>query len=174
MRLALGLHNALWPVCPVTRRLRICLCRRQRSLDDQGQVIDGLRTRASAILAAASIAASFLGGIALDDDAISGFGVGAVVAFAAVGIFTLVILYPYEWTFRFRVPELLDGYVEGSPAASMARMHRELAVLHEDSYQANKRKLGRLFVAFQVAVFGLAGMVLLWLMELAISGGAVK
>jgi hypothetical protein len=52
-----------------------------RSLDKQEQLLNELRARTGLLLAASSLAASFLGRPAVDDDAFS-LGVLALVAFA--------------------------------------------------------------------------------------------
>src|SRR5919202_4434248 len=72
-----------------------------RSIDDLTRVIDGLRARAGTLFAAAALVTSFFGGQAVTraQPPFHTFSLtaGAVLAFAATSLLTLVILWPFDF-----------------------------------------------------------------------------
>jgi len=72
-----------------------------RAISQQEQVLDGVRTRAGTLLSMAAVATSFLGGLALDKKRLAALSLIAVLAFLAVGLLTIYILFPRGgWIFR--------------------------------------------------------------------------
>jgi hypothetical protein len=138
----------------------------KRGLEHQAGAVDEIRRRASLLLGAASIAASFLGSIALDDKQVSAWGVAAVLTFAAVGIISFVILWPYSWRFVFSAAVLIDDWVEGPVPVGPDELRRELARLMVNNQASNQTTLNRLWRAYQVGIGTLVAMVALWLAEL--------
>jgi hypothetical protein len=70
------------------------------------------------LLAAASLATSFLGGLALQDDrprdALAWIGVMSFVGLVAL---TLVMLLPFKWVFSLTARRIIGDYIEaGQPA----------------------------------------------------------
>lgn len=140
-----------------------------RSITQQQGVLDGLRSRAGTLFASASIATSFLGGLALQDTAVHGLGWVAVGAFVGMALCSILILWPrWGWVFRLSADDLVRDWVD--ERGTMDAMHRDLALYLERHYQANESKLGRLLILFQVAAVLLVVEVVAWLFVLG--GGA--
>lgn len=126
--------------------------------------LDNLRARSTAVITAASVIASFLGGQALADTK-TVRGLASPVAdrslqlWEAVGCagFLLVLLLSAwiirpktkGWTFRLNAKKLL---MDKDPQ----QQKRELAGYMEDYYVNNESKIERLFVALQISVVLLA------------------
>jgi hypothetical protein len=139
----------------------------KRALEHQSGSIDELRGRAGVLFGAASIAASFLGGIALDDGTTGTAGIVGIIAFVAVGVLSSVILWPYDWRFIFSAEVLISGWVEAVPPAGLAELRRDLARLMEGNRAANQRKLGWLWKGYQAGILTLMLMIGAWMLELA-------
>jgi hypothetical protein len=81
-----------------------------RGLLQQQAAVESLHNRAGTLVFAASFASSLLGSRALTD----GLGVWdwlAVVLLLAIGVLTVILLWPYyDLTFRFDAQDLLDTY----------------------------------------------------------------
>jgi hypothetical protein len=136
-----------------------------RSLDKQDEVLNELRARTGLLLAASSLAASFLGRPALDADPIV-IGVLALGAFALSIIASVYVLAPktnlvfslagsalYERLFEFR--------------NEMPEVYRRLAYDLDRFWDSNDRIMVRLFRAFWVAAAGLLGEVVLLLTSIS-------
>jgi hypothetical protein len=100
-----------------------------RSLEGQRGALDNLRGRSGILLSAASIASSFLGGIALGRGTLSGWGWAAIVSFGLVGVLSLVTLWPFDWVFGFDGHALIRDYIDRSPPATPNEIRRNLAIL---------------------------------------------
>lgn len=138
----------------------------KRGLEQQSSVFNDLRGRAGTVLGAASIAASFLGGIALDDKRIGPWGVAAIIAFVLVAIGTLVVLLPYTWRSTLSSDILIDDWIGGNPPADALAMRRELARVMWRNQEANQQTLNGLWWVYGATIALLAAMVFLWLAEL--------
>lgn len=138
-------------------------------VQQQGQ-LESLHARAGTLIFATSFASSLLGGRALTD----GLGPWDWVAIAllfGIGAFTVILLWPYyNFFFRFDARDLLETYVDADPPATLAEMHRRLALRAEDDRERNGRIIRRLREALQVALVLLLAEILAWL--LSISQGA--
>lgn len=140
----------------------------ERALKQQQDVLAEARGRAAVLLSATAIATSFLGGIALDRRTVGPFGVAAIVLFVLVGLACLAVLLPIPgWRFRFTARKLLTIYVEGSPPASLADTHRDLALHADDDVKSNNARIGLLWWAVRAAMLLLILEVTAWLIELA-------
>ena len=135
-----------------------------RRLDKQEQLLEELRARTGLLLAAASLAASFLGRPAVDADPVV-LAILALLAFAAsIGaslfvlmpkknlIFALVGSYVYEELYEFK-DELPEVY-------------RRLAYDLDRFWQENDTTMQRVFTAFRIAAWALAAEVGLLLASL--------
>ena len=147
-----------------------------RAITMQASVLDGLRTRAGTILAAASLVTSFLGGQALAKPSISGgveiqanigvWGWVAIAAFAGVALLALAILFPYTWKFEQSARAII-GIVETTPEPVTAEdAERELALRHEINFDSNRLKLDRLFWCFGAACGLIAIEAVAWVVDL--------
>lgn len=138
----------------------------KRALQHQAGAIDELRRRTGILLGAASIAISFLGGIALDDGSIGSWGIAGVGTFAAVGVACLVILWPFSWRFVSSAEVLIDDWVEADPPVTVSELRRELARFMHTNLLSNQTKLNRLWNGYQGAIVLLFASVGCWLAEL--------
>ena len=141
-----------------------------RALTQQASVLDALRTRTGILLAALSVAATFLGSKGLADDSLTGFGLAGICAFAVAALAALGVLLPRDkWEFSMDANTIIDGYIEDpDEPASLDEMHLEFARLNQNCFEENRRRLGWLFWSFRISVAGLAVSIAFWLV--AISG----
>lgn len=135
-----------------------------RAITQQQTKLDNLRTRAGLIFSAASVAAGFLGDAAIGDTGIHGCALWvAVAAYVGVGLAAIVILLPvYEFHFSFSAQKILSEYADRDDDETYAW----LATYLEDQFDANEKKINRLFILFDIAA-GLLGLeILAWLIAL--------
>jgi hypothetical protein len=138
-----------------------------RGLLQQQAAVESLHNRAGILIFASSFASSLLGSRALAD------GLGAwdwlaVVLLLATGALAVVVLWPYyHLSFRFDAQDLLDTYIDSRPPATMAGMHRELALRMKADWHRNGRVVRRLREAFQLALVLLLATILAWLLSIA-------
>jgi hypothetical protein len=137
-----------------------------RGLVHQQNVVESLNNRAGNLIFATAFVTSLLGTRALAD------GVGlwdwaALALLFVIGVLTAFMLWPYyNYTFRFDPEELLDRYVDGDGAASMAGMHRTLAMRIKADMQANWRIIQPIRVALQLSLVLLLLEIAAWLLSI--------
>jgi uncharacterized membrane protein len=138
-----------------------------RGLQQQQAAVESLHNRAGTLIFASSFASSLLGSRALAD------GLGAwdwlaVVLLLATGALAVVVLWPYyNLSFRFDAQDLLDTYIDTQAPATMAGMHRDLALRIKADWHRNGRVVRRLREAFQLALVVLLLNILAWLFSIA-------
>jgi hypothetical protein len=136
----------------------------KRAVVQQVGALEAVRGRAGMLLAVASLATSFLGGLALQDDRpknlLAWVGVGSFVGLVAL---TLVMLLPRKWVFSFTAGRIIGDYIEAEEPADLAKTHRELALHLDKHFERNQKRLNRLYAAFVAAGVLLAVEVLAWL-----------
>ena len=142
-----------------------------RAVDDQASVLDGLRSRAGTVLAAAALVSSFLGGQALRVSqhlSIWSLTTTAIAAFVVSAVLTLVVLWPFKFRFNLSAEAILDAVEdhEARAQSSVGELHRALAIQLELNYVANRRRIGLLLLAFEAAIVSLVAEVALWLIVL--------
>lgn len=146
-----------------------------RSLEGQSTSLDNLRGRAGTLLAVASLVTSFLGGQALAGPLlesgrqvsapISGMSWIAIGAFVVLAALTLWMLLPRRgWRFGHSVQGLFD--VADGLGATTAEAYRHLALQNDRNHDENQRRIGKLQLQFQVAVFALFIECVAWIIEL--------
>ncbi len=112
---------------------------------------------------AASFASSLLGSRALDDG-LQVWDWVAISVLLGIGALSVVLLWPYyNFFFRFDARDLLSTYVDADPPASLAEMHRRLALRIEADRERNGRIIRRLREALQLALVLLILEILAWL-----------
>lgn len=125
-----------------------------RSLDKQEQVLDELRSRTGLLLAASSLAASFVGGRAVDHGE-SVFVLLALLAFAGSVLGCVYVLVPRPYAFTFS----LDGSAVFEQLYAMRddldEIHRRLAYDLHRFWESNDAKIRPLFRAFRWACIAL-------------------
>jgi hypothetical protein len=115
-----------------------------RAIDDQAKVVDGLRTRAGTLLAAAAVVLSFFAAQALRSASVQdhapilhsiSYTSGAIAAFAGVAVLTVATLLPTGFRFSVdagRMLEIIERRAFDDPVGSIeayqvvARQHRWL------------------------------------------------
>jgi hypothetical protein len=143
-----------------------------RGLTQQQAVVESLLNRAGILIFALSFANSLLGTRALADG-LGGWDWIALGSLVGVGIFAVVMLWPYyRYWFRFNPRELIDRYIDGPTSVPMATMHRELALRIEGDMGRNGRLVLRMRIACQLALVLLLVNLLAWLLSIAASGGS--
>lgn len=133
----------------------------QRALDKQEKLIEELRSRTGLLLAAASLAASFLGREAFADNPKRGLAVLALVAFLiAVGA-SLYVLLPKTDKFVFAL--VGAGLYEGLYAVrnDLGEVYRRLAYDLDRFWEENDVELQKLFNGFRLAALGLSAEILI-------------
>jgi hypothetical protein len=137
-----------------------------RGLTHQQGVVENLTTRAGNLIFATAFATSLLGTRALTD------GVGfwdwaALLLLFLVGALTVFVLWPYyNYTFRFDPEELLAQYVDCETPASMAQIHRALALRIKADMASNWRIIQPIRVALQWALILLLLEIAAWLLSI--------
>jgi hypothetical protein len=138
-----------------------------RLLAQQSTVLESLRTRATFLLSTTTLALTFSAGVGL-------LGQGAkplpswilvvmLIVFVLIAGCTFAILWPGHWGFGISANDVIDHYVESVPPYTLAMIHRDLAIYADREYDANERRLDRLFLAFKVGSGLLAVVVIVLL-----------
>jgi hypothetical protein len=145
-----------------------------RTLEQQRDLLDGLRNRSGTLLAAASVATAFLSAQALvPHQALDGVAWSAIVLFCAVVFLTLAVLIPWRWTFAHHPHALIGVHLEWEDPprdwrpSSLHEMYRDLSYWNGVHYEENGRKLQVMFAVFALACLALAAETILWLILLA-------
>jgi hypothetical protein len=137
-------------------------------LDQQAGVVDIVRSRAGILLSAASIATSFLAGIAIPKgEGLRLFWSGpAALAFGVVVGLCVTILWPTRnWKFSSNPTDLVRSYLDPTDV-SLARAQRNLALWAQQWADGNAEKLRTMFILFEVACAFLAAEVAFWIFDL--------
>lgn len=145
-----------------------------RDLTGQEAAVDELRRRAATVLAASSIATSFLAPAALldrtnDPSVFSWIGIASIVA---VAILIAGVLWPWKgWQFRAKTDILLKDYYRGEHHAppwplSIERAHVRLAEYAASWSTRNDRRLRSLHYLFRWAVIAVPIGVVAWVVDL--------
>jgi hypothetical protein len=128
-----------------------------RRLDKQERLLDELRARTGLLLAAASLAASFLGRPALDADPVA-LAVLALGAFAISIASSLYVLMPKkDLVFALVGSRLYEELYEFG--GDLPEVHRRLTYDLDRFWQSNDRIMQRVFWAFRIATWALAAEV---------------
>src|SRR5712691_4606295 len=139
----------------------------QRMLAQQEMRLDELRARTGTLLAASSVATSFLGPRAIDRNGVDALALLALTAFAVsvIGSVFILILNPrrvcgVRGTRRFEE--------ERARQESMAEVHRRLGYWLELFFDQNQATVDRLFLVYQLAAVAVLAEVILWTIKIAI------
>jgi hypothetical protein len=136
-----------------------------RGLQQQQSALDSIHNRAATLVFAASFASSLLGSRALAN------GLGAwdwlaVALLLAIGVLTVILLWPYyDLSFRFDPEDLLERYVD--TPVPMGEMHRSLALQAKEDWRSNGQIIHRLRESFQVALVLLVIEIMAWMFSIA-------
>ncbi|HEU0245608.1 MAG TPA: hypothetical protein VFR38_00815 [Gaiellaceae bacterium] len=148
---------------PALAELALDLSR--HALAQQESSLNELRSRTGTLLAASSVATSFLGARSLDDG-LGALGWLALTAFVVSTAAAAYVLVPKsDLVFALRGSILYEA--ELSDPGGISETSRRLAYWIESFRDDNSRVIDRLFVAFRVSAAALVLDVILWTLELA-------
>lgn len=133
-----------------------------RGLDKQESLLEELRTRTGVLLAASSLAASFLGQKAFQNPSPQGLAITALVAFVASIAACVFILLPKQ---NLIFAEAGAGLYEGLYVVrhDMSEVYRRLAYDLDRFWESNDRKIRWLTRSYTVA----AGTLVIEILSLA-------
>jgi hypothetical protein len=144
-----------------------------RALDFQRNAFDALRARVGYLLSAATIATSFLGGLALRDHSDEGSWI-AIGLFVGFGAFALRLLWPRaEGAEGFTATPsiVINEYLEpedGEPS-EVGVIYRDLALFAEEAHDLNRdTHFKPLTNYFRFAITLLTAEIVAWVVDLAI------
>jgi hypothetical protein len=144
-----------------------------RALDLQRAAFDALRARVGFLLSAATIATSFLGGLALQDSGSIGSWVG-VILFVAFGAVALRLLWPRAEGadgFTFTPSIVIGEYLERADTepVSLIDLYRDLALFCEEAHNRNRdAHLVPLTNFFRLAIVLLTAEIVAWVVDLGL------
>jgi len=134
----------------------------QRALDKQERLLDEIRSRTGLLLAAASLAASFLGRPALKGEP-AAFAVLALIAFALSLATSIYVLLPKEdLVFSLIGSNLYERLYEFR--TDIPEVHRRLAYDLDRFWDANDRAMQRVLWGFRISATSLALEIVLLLL----------
>jgi hypothetical protein len=134
------------------------------ALAEQERALAGLRAGAGIVLAAASIAGSFVG-VTISHGSLDLWGIAAMIAFALSVGSALWVLLPHEFVFAFRGDALVaEGANRNAPDMTVA--YRIAGIWMEPRLEANRDKIAKLsgWLASSCALLALE--VVLWTVSL--------
>jgi hypothetical protein len=137
-----------------------------RGLVHQQGVVENLNTRAGNLIFATAFATSLLGTRALADGLAFWDWAGLVLLFLVGGSIVFMLWPYYNYAFRFDPEELLADYVDRETPASVAQMHRELALRIKTDMANNWRIIQPIRVALQVSLILLLLEIAAWLLSI--------
>lgn len=133
-----------------------------QAVAEQASVLRETRDRAGSLMSAAAVAGGLAAGLAFSSDRVDAIDlpgtVGAIlsiVGFVIVIVSTVAIWQPSEGRFVHDAGVIIDSYVEGSPPADLAEVHRELALWLGQQTESNREMLEVQLKVFTVGLVGL-------------------
>jgi hypothetical protein len=134
------------------------------ALAEQERAVSALRARAGTILAAASIAGSFLG-TKVSHGSIDGLAIAALIAFVLCLGSAVWVLLPHEFVFAFRGQALL-AESDHRGVHDIVEAYRAAGIWIEPHLDRNSAKLSTMSAWFTVSCVLLAAEVVLWTLSL--------
>jgi hypothetical protein len=135
------------------------------ALAEQERALTALRTRAGTVLAAASIAGSFLGAKA-SHGSLDVWSILALLAFVGCVGTTIYVLLPHEFAFAFRGQALL-ATTDHEGIDDVVEAYRAVGIWIGPLLESNRDKIADLSDWFSVGCGLLAVEVILWTVSLA-------
>jgi hypothetical protein len=150
----------------------------RRALEEQGDTLKDARDRAGTVVSAAAVVAGLGGALAFNNadrlGRLTAWGdaaaVVAAIAFAGITFAAAMIWRPFAGGFSLDAQVLVGDYAEGDPPASLAEIHRELAVPMGRNSERNLGELERRLWWFNIALFAFVvevGALMLVLLDVA-------
>jgi hypothetical protein len=135
------------------------------ALAEQERVVGALRTRSGTILAAASIAGSFLG-TKVSHGSLDSWAIAALITFVLCLASSVLVLLPHEFVFAVRGETLL-AVSDLLEVEEVAQAYRAAGLWMEPHLDRNRIKLARMSAWFTASCILLAAEVVLWTISLA-------
>jgi len=149
-----------------------------RAIEDQVKILDGIRGRAGTLLAAAAVVSSFFATQAFRSVAANAgrtttlhlvsYTSGAIAAFAAVALLTLVTLLPRDFRFSLdavRMLEIVKRRARDDPVGAI-EAYELVARQHQWLYEMNQGQLRVLSWFLRAGTVCLVVEVVLWIVVL--------
>ena len=141
-----------------------------RAIEDQARVLEGLRSRAGTIFAAAALVTTFLGsgipaegGVFADFEPWSLDGV-VVAAFIAAAVLTLAILWPFRFRFSISAADMISIIrARTAHPVTSTEAYEEVALRLEALYDDNRTRIVPLLWCFRGAIVCLVIEVAAWI-----------
>lgn len=134
------------------------------ALAEQERAVAALRARSGTILAAASIAGSFLGTKA-SHGSLDGWAIAALITFVLCLASAVWVLLPHQFVFAVRGETLL-AETDHLGVQEVAQAYRAAGIWIEPHLDRNRDKLSRMSGWFTVSCVLLATEVVLWTLSL--------
>ena len=134
----------------------------QSAISEQNERLSELRGRAGTLLAAASLAASFLGGQAIRAGDISVLGGFAVAAYLLCLAAFIKVLLPHRLVFSFRGSTLIE--VARQAQADLDETLEVATGWFETFLEDNRIELEKLTRWYTLSCLALGGEIVLWLL----------
>jgi hypothetical protein len=147
------------------RRFDLALDEARRALDQQVNDVARIRDRTTNLVMVGGLAAAFIGGLAIRDDApLTVLTVLGAVAFTTLLAVAVAVLLPRRFVFTQHA-QVLVSWAE-KPDATAERMERSLALHMDGHYRGNARRLNRMTVLYGIGLTLLLVEVVLLLFDL--------
>lgn len=151
---------------PPDPRLAIAAAEAIRAIDGQQENLDNLRARVGILLSAATIATSFLGGIALDSGrSLTVPGYVAVVLFIAHLACGMFLLWPRGWRFQTSAQYMVDDWID-SRNYDEDKFRRRLIYWADRHVGTNGKRLNRLWGWYAAAIVLLGAEIVAWILDI--------
>lgn len=133
-----------------------------QAVAEQAAVLRETRDRAGSLMSAAAVAGGLAAGLAFTAERAAAVDLpgtlGAalsVIGFVVVVVTTVIIWRPTEGRFVHDAGVIIGSYVEGTPPAGLAELHRELALWLGQQTESNREMLEVQLKTFTVGLVGL-------------------
>jgi hypothetical protein len=143
---------------------QLALALTTRALAEQERALSGLRTCAGTVLAAASIAGSFMGA-RTSQGSLDAWGILAMFSFASCLGSAVLVLLPREFVFAFRGETLVAASDRHEPL-DVSDAYRAAGYWIEPHLYVNRRKINSLSRWLSASCVLLAIEVILWTLSL--------
>lgn len=137
-----------------------------RAIEQQERRLNELRSRTGTLIAAASVAASFLGSQAARAEELDVAGGLAVVGYLICVVAALYVLLPHRLVLEFRGSAMLQA-ADAVDGASVEEVLRVASGWIERFHEANRDELQRMARWFTIACAGLGIEIVLWTVSLS-------
>jgi hypothetical protein len=137
-----------------------------RTVDWQRELLEGLRSRAGALLATAFVATAFFAAQALHGRREDPLEWLATALFLIVVVSALIVLIPWRLQFFHHPHSLVAYHLDVDPPRDPNELYRTLAYWNGLRYNQNGRKLEVLFGVFGIACASLVAETVVWLIVL--------